>query len=100
MEDYPKKGVNFCDIMPVLYNPEALHFLIDTFEHTLKAIEFDVIVGLESRGFLLGAPLAYKLKKPFIPIRKKGKLPGECHTIHYDLEYGKDCVELQKYFMF
>ena len=69
---------------------------IDAFEHELANVEYDVITGLEVRGLLIGVPLAYKVKKPFLPIRKKGKLPGEVFHVDYALEYGTDSIEIQK----
>jgi adenine phosphoribosyltransferase len=95
-KDHPKPGVNFCDIMPIFADPVALHHVIDAFETMLHGVEFDKVVGLESRGFLFGVALAYKMNKPFVPIRKPGKLCGEVVRVSYDLEYGKDTVELQK----
>lgn len=82
--------------MPIFSNPTLFHYAVESLEHALQGVEFDTLVCLESRGFLFGAPLAYKLKKPFVPIRKLGKLPGECITLKYDLEYGHDTVQIQK----
>ena len=81
--------------MPIFASPEVFTTTIDAFAHELEGVEFDAITGLEVRGLLIGNPLAYKLKKPFIPIRKKGKLPGEVHHMKYDLEYGQDAIEIQ-----
>lgn len=97
VQDFPKPGVAFLDIMPIFADPELLAVAVDAFEQELNGVDFDGISGLEVRGFLFGTPLAYKMKKPFIPIRKKGKLPGELHQVDYGLEYGKDCIEIQKY---
>ena len=94
--DFPKKGIAFMDINPIFASPKVLHTAIDAYEHLLDGLDFDKIAGLESRGFLFGAPLAYKMNKPFILIRKKGKLAGEVHHLDYDLEYGTDSVQLQK----
>ena len=69
---------------------------MEALEAALEGVEFDRIVGLEARGFLFGVPLAYKMKKSFVPIRKAGKLGGETVRVSYDLEYGKDTVEMQK----
>jgi adenine phosphoribosyltransferase len=77
-------------------NPEAHRKLIDLFSDYISTIEVDVIVGLEARGFILGSAIAYKLNIPFVPIRKKGKLPGKTVAYKYDLEYGSDIVELQE----
>ena len=95
-ENFPKPGITFKDMMPLLNNPQAFTNLIDTFAEMVKTFNPDIIVGLESRGFLLGTPLAIKLGLPFVPIRKKGKLPGECFQVEYKLEYGSDVFELQK----
>merc|ERR1711879_556053 len=94
--DFPKPGITFHDMFPLLANPTAFADLTDTLAAKFQADKFDAIVGLESRGFLLGTPLALKLKIPFIPIRKPGKLPGECFSYKYDLEYGSDTLEMQK----
>ena len=75
--DFPEKGVMFRDITSILQNPEGFHLAIDEMLARLKSLDFDVIAGAESRGFILGAPIAYMLGKAFIPIRKKGKLPRE-----------------------
>lgn len=75
-KDFPKKGINFCDILPLLSDPAVLHQTVDALEAVLAGVEFDRIVGLESRGFLFGVPLAYKMNKSFVPIRKAGKLCG------------------------
>lgn len=96
VNDFPKPGVNFCDIMPIFNDPKILHHAVDALEYILKGVDFDKLVCLESRGFLFGAPLAYKMNKPFVPIRKKGKLPGELITVTYDLEYGQDTIQIQK----
>merc|ERR1712080_709528 len=96
MGDFPKPGIIFKDMFPLLANPEAFSDLIDTFADKIKDKNIDYIIGLESRGFLLGTPLAVKCNIPFIPIRKKGKLPGKCHQIEYALEYGSDIFEMQE----
>ncbi|XP_076041224.1 adenine phosphoribosyltransferase [Oratosquilla oratoria] len=95
--DFPKKGVLFWDIFSLLHNPADFEVLIDVLLDVVKAKcpDVDVIVGLESRGFLFGTPLALKLKKPFIPIRKKGKLPGEVKQVSFVKEYGEDIFEMQ-----
>ena len=94
--DFPKPGILFHDMMPLLANPAAFTDLIDTLAEKFKSSNFTSIVGLESRGFLLGTPLAIKLGIPFVPIRKPGKLPGDLFSFKYDLEYGSDTLELQK----
>ncbi len=94
--DFPEKGVMFRDITSILQNPEGFHLAIDEMLARLKSLDFDVIAGAESRGFILGAPIAYKLGKAFIPIRKKGKLPREVVSREYALEYGTAVVEIHK----
>ncbi len=92
--DYPKKGIVFKDITTLLKDPRAFHDVINVFYEKLKNEKIDKIIGIESRGFIFGAPLAYKLNVGFIPIRKKGKLPGETISVNYDLEYGTDQIEI------
>ena len=94
--DFPKPGITFKDMMPLLADPEAFSNLNDTLSQHIEAFKPDVVIGLESRGFILGTPLAIKTKLPFIPIRKKGKLPGELYRQEYQLEYGTDIMEIQK----
>ncbi|RUS70596.1 hypothetical protein EGW08_021642 [Elysia chlorotica] len=85
------------DILPVLRNPEVFSDLNDILYETSKSVpQVDCVVGLEARGFLFGTILAQKLQVPFVPIRKKGKLPGEIVSQTYELEYGTDCFEIQK----
>ena len=97
-QDFPKKGIMFQDIFGVLLNPEANAALNDiALDHVRKhADSFDKIVGLDSRGFLFGNTMALAVKKPFVPIRKKGKLPGSCLSATYPLEYGTDTLEVQE----
>ena len=95
-EDFPKPGISFKDMMPLLADPTAFQNLTETFADLVKNFNPEIIVGLESRGFLLGTPLAHKLNIPFVPIRKKGKLPGELFRVEYALEYGTDIMEIQK----
>jgi len=92
--DYPKKGINFKDITTLLKNPSALQEVINIFYEKLKNEKIDKVIGIESRGFNFAAPLAYKLNVGFVPIRKKGKLPGEIIFVNYDLEYGTDQIEI------
>lgn len=93
--DFPKEGINFIDITTVLQDAEALGYCIDEMINTIKEFgEFDMIVGPESRGFIFGTPIAYAMKKGFSPIRKKGKLPYETVGVEYQLEYGKDWLEM------
>lgn len=94
--DFPKEGILFKDITPIFKNPEAFQNLIDEFYLQIKELEFDYIAGIEARGFLVGAPLALKMQKGFIPIRKKGKLPGLVIRAEYDLEYGSNVLEMHQ----
>ncbi|CAD8065471.1 unnamed protein product [Paramecium primaurelia] len=92
--NYPKPGINFRDICPLLKNIEVLNKVIDYFVAKIN-FEFDYIAGLESRGFLFGILLSQRMNKGFIPIRKKNKLPGEKISLEYKLEYGSDIIEIQ-----
>ena len=94
--DFPDPGIIFRDVTSVLQDADGLHLAIDLMQEKLKGVEFDVIVGPESRGFIFGVPIAYNLKKPFIPIRKKGKLPCETSSVTYELEYGTAEIEIHK----
>ena len=92
--DFPVQGVLFRDITPLLKNPEAFRAAIDMFVSRYDGVSVDSIVGIDARGFLLAAPLAYAMGKPLIPVRKEGKLPFETHRATYQLEYGSDAVEV------
>ncbi|MFH7243987.1 MAG: adenine phosphoribosyltransferase [Spirulina sp.] len=94
--DFPKPGILFRDITPLLSNPEALQYSIDAFAEQVSNYQPDYIVGIESRGFIFGMPLAYKLGVGFAPVRKPGKLPAAVHSASYDLEYGSDSLELHQ----
>jgi len=94
--DFPEEGIMFRDITTVLNDPEGLRLAVDEMAKVLDGVDFDVIVALESRGFLFGMPMAYKLNKPFVPIRKKGKLPRATVEKSYDLEYGSATIEVHK----
>ncbi|TPR54298.1 adenine phosphoribosyltransferase [Metamycoplasma neophronis] len=94
VEDFPIKGVKFKDISLLLANGEALHYTIDKMAEMAK--DADIVVGPDARGFLFGTPVAAKLAKPFIMVRKKGKLPGEVISCDYGLEYGRNILEIQK----
>jgi len=96
--NYPKKGIMFRDITTLIKDPVGFRLVIDTLtQRYLHAdFAFDTIVGIESRGFIIGAALAYTLGKGFIPIRKKGKLPAEVVSQEYELEYGTDKIEIHK----
>ena len=94
--DFPEKGVIFRDVTSVLQDADGLHLAIDSMQEKLKDVEFDLVVGPESRGFIFGVPIAYNMHKAFIPVRKKGKLPCETVSIKYDLEYGSAEIEMHK----
>ena len=94
--DFPEKGIIFRDITSVLQEADGLHMAVDGLLEGIKDVSFDVIVAPESRGFIFGMPLAYELHKPFIPIRKKGKLPCETIEQEFDLEYGTATLEIHK----
>ena len=94
--DFPEEGIIFRDVTSILQDADGLKLAIDELAKKLEGLEFDVIAGAESRGFLFGMPLAYLLHKPFVPIRKKGKLPCETVEKTYDLEYGTATIEIHK----
>ena len=94
--DFPEEGIIFRDVTSVLQDAEGLHLAIDTMQEKIKDLEYDVIAGPESRGFIFGMPIAYNNKKPFVLIRKAGKLPCETVSVDYDLEYGKATIEMHK----
>ena len=94
--DYPKPGIMFRDVTTLLADPKALRLTIDHMVERYKGMGFTKIIGTESRGFIFGAPLAYVLGIPFIPVRKPGKLPREVIAQSYQLEYGEDILELHK----
>ena len=94
--DFPEPGIIFRDITTVISDPVGLQLAVDEMAAQMDDVEFDVIAGLESRGFLFGMPIAYKLHKGFIPIRKKGKLPRETVGMSYDLEYGSATIEVHR----
>ena len=94
--DFPKAGINFKDITPLLMDKDLIDEIIDSFVRQINQTKIDAIVGIESRGFLFGFLLANKIGIPFIPIRKVGKLPGETLKYKYDLEYGSAEVEIHK----
>ncbi len=94
--DFPEPGVIFRDVTSVLQDAEGLKLAINSMQAALEGVDVDVIVGLESRGFIFGMPIAYNLNKPFIPVRKKGKLPCETVSMSYELEYGTAEIEIHK----
>lgn len=94
--DYPKKGILFRDITTLIQDPLGLRLVIDGMTQRYLASNLDLVIGIEARGFILGGALAYTLGKGFVPIRKKGKLPGETVSLEYALEYGTDTIEIHK----
>lgn len=94
--DFPEPGIVFRDVTSVLQDKDGLKMAIDQMQELLNGLDFDVVVGPESRGFIFGVPIAYNLNKAFVPIRKKGKLPCETISMDYDLEYGKATIEIHK----
>ena len=92
--DFPKPGIVFKDISPLLLDPEAFRFVIETLSDHIAPEKPDVIVGPESRGFIFGVAVAQRLKVGFVPIRKPGKLPAETSSRSYELEYGTDTIEI------
>ncbi len=94
--DFPEKGIIFRDITTVMKDADGLHLAIDELQKLLDGIEFDVVAGIESRGFVFGTPIAYNYNKSFVPVRKKGKLPCETVSKVYELEYGTAEIEIHK----
>ena len=94
--DFPKEGIIFRDITTVLGDADGFHLAVDEMTALLDGVEFDAIAGLESRGFLFGAPMAYNMHKAFIPIRKQGKLPRATSRMSYELEYGMETIEVHR----
>ena len=94
--DYPEPGIIFRDVTSILQDAEVLKLAIDSLQAELDGLDFDVIAGTESRGFIFGMPIAYNLHKPFVLVRKKGKLPRETVSASYDLEYGSAEIEMHK----
>lgn len=94
--DFPEPGIIFRDVTSILQDADGLKLAIDSMQECLKDTEVDVIVGTESRGFMFGVPIAYNLHKPFVPVRKKGKLPCETVSRSYDLEYRSATIEMHR----
>jgi|SRR5690554_4104138 adenine phosphoribosyltransferase len=94
--DFPEEGVIFRDVTTILQDKDGLRMSVDQMQASIEDIDFDLIVGPESRGFIFGVPIAYNMYKPFIPVRKKGKLPYETIEEEYDLEYGSATIEIHK----
>ncbi len=94
--DFPERGIIFRDITSILQDADGLKLAIDLMQQKLDGLDFDVVVGAESRGFIFGMPIAYNLHKPFVPVRKKGKLPCETVSRKYELEYGTAEIEMHR----
>lgn len=94
--DFPKEGISFKDITTVLQDKDAYRYTVDTLADICREWNPDLVVGPEARGFVIGAPLAYHLGVGFVPVRKPGKLPGDTEFFEYDLEYGKDALEIHR----
>ena len=94
--DFPKPGIQFRDITTLLADHRSFKTVVECFVERYQDEQIDLVVGIESRGFIIGAPLALRLEKGFIPVRKAGKLPGPIHGVEYDLEYGTDRVEVHQ----
>ena len=94
--DFPEPGIIFRDVTSILQDADGLHMAIDKLREMVKDLDFDVVVGPESRGFIFGVPVAYAEHKSFVPVRKKGKLPCETISQEYDLEYGSAEIEMHK----
>ena len=92
--DYPQPGILFRDITPLLQDAAALRFAVETMANRYRGAQIDQVVGIESRGFIFGTPLAYLLGTGFVPVRKKGKLPADVISVEYDLEYGTNILEI------
>lgn len=94
--NFPEQGIRFKDITTLLADQEAFHLAIDALAEAFAGQQVDLVVGPEARGFVVGGPVAYALRAGFVPIRKPGKLPGDVLQFSYDLEYGKDTLEIHK----
>ena len=94
--DYPKKGILFRDITTLIKDEKAFTEVIDQIIHRSKKLKFDKIAAIESRGFVFASAVSYILKKPFIMLRKKNKLPAEVHSVNFELEYGTATIEVHK----
>lgn len=94
--DFPKQGILFKDITPILSNPDAFEVVVDALAGLTRAVGATHVVGIESRGFILGTPVAVGLGLPFVPVRKPGKLPADTERVEYELEYGTDALEIHK----
>ena len=92
--DFPKPGINFYDITTLLKQPEGLREVVDALSAEFKDERVDTVVGIEARGFIFAPAMAYHLGAGFVPARKPGKLPSECASVSYDLEYGQDALQI------
>eukprot|EP00727_Mastigamoeba_balamuthi_P007158 m51a1_g3062 adenine phosphoribosyltransferase, putative (177) ;mRNA; f:1004366-1004999 len=95
-QDFPKAGICFVDVTPIMTTPEALTEVVDALAERYSKMHLDAVAGLESRGFYFGVPLAMRLGLPFVPLRKPGKLPGPIVSVDYGKEYGTDQIQVQK----
>src|SRR5207253_6664930 len=94
--DFPKPGINFYDITTLLKHPDGLRQTVDALAAEFEGTRIDAVLGIEARGFIFAPALAYQLGAGFVPVRKPRKLPAECASISYDLEYGQDTLEIHK----
>jgi adenine phosphoribosyltransferase len=94
--DFPKPGINFYDITTLLKHPEGLRRTVDALAAQFEDTKVDAVIGIEARGFIFAPALAYHLRAGFVPVRKPRKLPAECASISYDLEYGQDTLEIHR----
>lgn len=94
--DFPEPGIIFRDVTTVIQDPDGLKLAVDKLQEMVRDVDYDVVVGPESRGFIFGVPVAYNMHKSFVPVRKKGKLPCETIEMEYELEYGKAVIEMHK----
>src|SRR5436190_1446664 len=94
--NWPKPGILFRDITTLWNDPEGFRLSIDLFSEVFGSLRFDTVVGIESRGFIIGAALADRMGRGFVPVRKQGKLPADVERYEYQLEYGSDCVEVHR----
>jgi adenine phosphoribosyltransferase len=94
--DFPKPGINFYDITTLLLDPNGLEQTVDALVEQCRGLYIDTVIGVESRGFIFATPVAYQLGAGFIPVRKPKKLPAECVSVSYELEYGTDTLEMHK----
>ena len=94
--DFPEPGIIFRDVTSILQDADGLHMAVDSLIDMVKDLDYDLVIGPESRGFIFGVPVAYAQHKGFVPVRKKGKLPCETIAMEYDLEYGQATIEMNK----